>query len=197
MLTLPMDSSRQYLYAMAAFIFLGLMGWYYAQSPTVKSHQNSQVETPDAIVKGLNFTQYDKQGKRSKVVFTPEMHHFNKNNSNVFEHPLITLYREQEAPWTIKAWHGKSIDGSNKITLWKNVVLYQAASANNPERMVTTDKLNYYPNKQYADTEQEVQIQQAGLLVKSKGMHAYLDKDTIELLDHVRGRYEPSSSAKS
>ena len=187
-----MDNSRQTLYAMAAFIFLGVMGWYYAQPSAVSHHTDSKAEIPDAIVKGLSFTQFDKQGKPAKKVFTPEMHHFNNNNRNVFEHPLITLYREQEAPWIIKAWHGESINGSDKITLWKNVVLHQATSVNNPERTLTTHKLYYYPNKQYANTDQEVHIQQPGLSISSKGMRAYLDKNTVELNKHVRGRYEPS-----
>ena len=190
-----MDNSKQAIYAMIAFIFLGFMGWYYAQAPKHSMKAPSAEPLADAIVRGLNFVQYDQHGKRARVLFTPEMRIYNQDNRSVFEDPHISLYRDQSPPWSIKSQHGKSLDGSKTITLWRDVIMHQAASSQNPERTILTEEINYVPEKNYASTQQEITLQQDGLLVKSRGLHAYLDKQYVELLSKVRGRYEPQKKS--
>lgn len=193
-----MDSGRQYIFAFIALIMLGMMGWYYARPQKISISKEQISKLPDTIISGITFTQFDKKGSVSRVMFSPHMTHYEKSKINVFEHPKITLYKEEAPPWQINARHGRSTGGSSDITLWKNVILHQAQSAENQEKTITTDELHYYPDKQFASTQKDITFHQGGLLVKSLGMNAYLERQQIELLQQVWGRYEapPSPAIK-
>ena len=60
----------------------------------------------------------------------------------------------------------------------------------NRETVITSSRMTVFPQKQYAQTEQNVRIDGAGGVSTGKGMKAYLKESRIHLLSNVRGQYE-------
>ena len=62
--------------------------------------------------------------------------------------------------------------------------------AQNRDTIITSSRMTVFPQKQYAQTEQDVRIDGAGGVSTGKGMKAYLKESRIHLLSNVRGQYE-------
>lgn len=185
-----MIKSYHYIGLFTLLLLTGLLGWYIAR-PEQLNLLDSQTlaKTPDVLVYHLSVVKFDKTGKPAHRLLSPLMKHFSQSNLNLMQTPEITVYQNPQAPWLITADKGIAFDGMHKILFNNNVVLHQSASSRNKAHSVTTEKLYYYPKKQYADTDVEITLTQPGTLIKAQGMQAFIDEKRIKL-NHARGRHE-------
>lgn len=185
-----MSSGKQYIYGFIVLLGLGFMGWYYAQpQATVKLSHQQLANLPDATFIHLKVTQFNDAGQIASLLTIPQLVHYPANNTSIMQSPIITLYRPQQPPWVITARHGKSEQGSTQITLWEDVVLHQASGVNTKESTISTSKIVYFPKQQFATTDQNITLQQPGVIVHSQGMNAYLSQQRVQLLHQARGQY--------
>lgn len=146
---------------------------------------------PDTFMTNVNYYQYDDQGLLQSHLATPKVVHFPHKNTARFEKPRMMIYTEQHIPWYISADHGKSQQGVGQVYLWDHVVVHQPQEPNRAATTINTSRMTFYPQKSYAQTDQNVTITRPGSIVRAQGMTADFKQGIITLLSHSRGIYEP------
>ncbi len=185
-------TEKQYILGFLLLLVMGFSGWYYVQQNTRTANSNQNKTQPDFYVYGMTSSQFDKNGKLINKIVSPELTHYPEKNTFILLAPRIFVQRdEQQQPWNIAADHGKAENGSQTITLWNNVHLQQIAGKSNNQTTITTNKLVYFPNKKFAETDQAIKIVQPGMEINSIGMQAYLDQGDVKLLSKAEGQYNP------
>ena len=186
-----MIKNSYYIIAFIILICLGCVGWYIAKpQQLLLLDSKTLLNTPDAIINNLTVTKFNADGSIATRLITPQMKHIPNNNTSLLDKPNIISYQENQAPWKISALNGKAINGSEKVTLTNDVFIHQPASPHNKETNFHTEKLYYYPQRQYADTDIAITLTQPGTVIKAIGMQAYLEEKKIKFLNRTRGRYE-------
>src|SRR6266478_5427913 len=61
--------------------------------------------------------------------------HFN-DNASYFEQPKLYGHTKEGYPWTIRAQHGKTQQGTDKVYFWGQVNMYQAPYNKQPETTI-------------------------------------------------------------
>ncbi|WP_407312230.1 LPS export ABC transporter periplasmic protein LptC [Pseudomonas sp. nanlin1] len=103
--------------------------------------------------------------------------------------PDMQLYRGSVYPWHVQSERGEVNPDGTEVELIDSV---RVARTDQKQRatVITTSRMTVFPQKQYAQTEQNVRIDGAGGVSTAKGMKAYLNDSRINLLSNVRGQYE-------
>lgn len=185
-------------------IFLLLMGLAYSVWLLHKSKPNptpvvtQEVFRPDAYAETVLAIQINEQGIKHSEIRAPEVIHFPYENSANITKPSMIIYSDKgEEPWYISSDSGKSVEGSQKITLEENVVLHQPAGPKNQAITINTTLLNVMPKENLVTTDKPIVFTQPGIVVTSIGMNAYMNDKRVELLSHAKGTYDPTKADKS
>ena len=185
-----MNSSKHISFIFLLLIGLGFSGWLYLdankQNETIHDHSN----TPDGIMENATMLRFDEQGQLLNRIQADKLTHFPGNDSTQIEKPNIILFKANAKPWTITAKQGLASEGSDVITLQKQVNIRQPAGPSNAPTVIKTEKLTYLPKQQLAKTDQFITLEQPGITVTSIGMKAHLDTSQIELLSEAKGKYQ-------
>ncbi|MCF6807943.1 LPS export ABC transporter periplasmic protein LptC [Thiotrichales bacterium 19S9-11] len=107
--------------------------------------------------------------------------------------------KEGELPWNITSDHGYLSDHNEKLKLWGNVIIKRPGDGKDkPPLKITTSILYVYPNKDFAETDQPVKMEQLGSknIITGTGMKAHMNPEKIQLLSNVRSYYEDSENKK-
>ena len=151
---------------------------------------NALATSIDTVVTELTVYQFDKAGKLTHHLYTPELQHVPKNDTHELKSPQIKLMQPNQADWQIDANHAQAIHGGTEITFHGNVIVHQDKKGNT----LNTEELTYYMNEKLATSKMKVLFKQPGSTVQSKGMRAYLDKKYIQLLSQSHATFEPSDA---
>lgn len=172
---------------------VGLATWatllFYRPS-TINLSANS--ELPDAYMEDVTALVMDKQGKPQMKIVTPKLVHFDQENTTRLTTPIVSLYQKSSIPWYITSKYAKAIDGVERVDFWENVTITHPADAYNPNTVIKTQTLKVYPNKQLADTNDDITMVQPNLMIKALGMHADMNTGDVHLLSDARGEYVPN-----
>jgi len=183
-----MDNGRQIVYTFLAFVALGFSGWLYLhfQNP---DYNGTKDNTPDSIVYNIHISHFDETGKLAIKINSPQLIHYKRDDQSYFTKPRITIFNTKKAPWFISSEKGEAINGDSRVTLINNVNLHQPASSNNQATTILTNRLNFVPKQEVANTAEKIQLFQPGVMIKSVGMHADLKKSKVKLLSKVQARF--------
>lgn len=153
-------------------------------------------EFPEAYLIKADIRQYDSQGQLSYRMLSERAEHFqylpdrqSPRDYSLVTEPNITVHGEGEAPWRLTARRGRSEDGGERLRFIDNVQAWQQRG--DGRQIITTEALLIEPNRQYAETDKAVTMRSPRSQHTAVGLRAYLDRDYIELLSEVEGRYEP------
>lgn len=147
----------------------------------------------DSFLTNLSVKEFSKDGQLIHYLQTPLMQHHPKTNTNLLRKPHLIITENNQAPWEIRAEKARA-KKDHTITLIHHVMIEQKASESKASTLLKTEKMIYFPKEKRASTTQKVTIQQAKNHMQAVGMNAYLDDNKVELLSHVRGRYEPKQT---
>ena len=101
----------------------------------------------------------------------------------------MNIYRGTEFPWHVTSKRGEVNPDGTEVELIDSVRVARTDDKKR-ETVITSSRMTVFPQKQYAQTEQDVRIDGAGGVSTGKGMKAYLKESRIHLLSNVRGQYE-------
>jgi LPS export ABC transporter protein LptC len=153
---------------------------------------------PNAIAYNITANNFDDNGVLKSRLFAAQMIHYPKDNTTKVLQPKVILYdaNAKEEPWIITAKYANAINGTAKIILWDDVVIHQTAGKSNPDIIINTTSLTFYPKEQIAETNQPVTMTEKGQdnsvsTVKAVGIKANQKTGEIELLSNARGYYDP------
>ena len=163
---------------------------------TILSNNNTTTpenKMPDAIMNDVTATIYDKTGKISMRIVTPQLMHYTQQDATDFNNPEVTIYRNALQPWVIHSMHAESTNGMDNVQFWDNVTIHHPASYDSPATVIKTTTLTMHPNLQTAETPALITLIQPNITVNAIGMTADMNTGDIHLLSQARGEYAPTS----
>ena len=188
----PHYSNKQKIIGTALLLAAIISSWLVFQTAADKTPvKKTAGQHFDAFMNNVHAIHFNQSGRIEAEFFTPSMQHYPVNNVTEMNNPRFIIHIDGRAPWEISALNGKAYDGIKRFALWNQVVGYEAKSPANPEATITTDSLMIFPSQKYAETDKELIAQQPGLRIKSTGARICLNNHTIQLLEKVRGVYDP------
>lgn len=110
--------------------------------------------------------------------------------------PHLTVYKPDNTIWTIDAKRGDvtqpTLGQIDQVELSDTVILKRPPSPNLMPITLETEVLRYQPKKQYAETDQSITLTKPDLKITGVGMRAFLEKNTVELLNNVKSQFVSS-----
>lgn len=173
---------------------LGLSCWSIFISKHSETTFADTAHRPDAFMENVVATIINKEGNLTLKVEAPKMVHYTDNDTTDIETPHITMYRQSPEPWHINSNYAKATQGLDQIYFWDNVVIHHMSDIANPTTTMTTTTLTVFPDKQIAQTNDNVTLIQPDTTIHGLGMLANLNDGTVQLLSQARGEYVPSAS---
>lgn len=181
------------VYLSFAIVVMGLIGLVlYNQTKPLKSKQ-AQTQSEVTTLHQVHFVELDDSGQLNRQLDTPVLVHHTSSSRKTLKTPVIYLTRNKQ-PWIIQADEAQSNKDDSKIVLTGHVKISQFENDRKVSELQTT-ALNYYPQTQKVDTNQEIIYLSQGLTIHSKGLKADLHEETMELVSHARGTYVPNKKS--
>jgi len=187
-----MNAAKQAAWMFVALIGLACSGWYYASAPTVFTlNEQALSTTVDIVIRQLIVHQFDANGQLAHYLHTPLMQHTPFNNTHWLKNPHIKIAQKNQPPWDIRAEHATALHNGKQITFNKHVLIHQKKDAHTQESTLATEEITYFPENKLATTPKLVEFTQAGNVMKSTGMKAWLAENRVQLLSNAQGTYVP------
>ena len=143
----------------------------------------------DYYVINARSVQYLPDGKMQYEMTSDKVEHLKATEVTLLTNPDMNIYRGTEFPWHVTSKRGEVNPDGTEVELIDSVRVARTDDKKR-ETVITTSRMTVFPQKQYAQTEQDVRIDGAGGVSTGKGMKAYLKESRIHLLSNVRGQYE-------
>lgn len=145
---------------------------------------------PDFFMENARIRQLNAQGTVSYELTTERATHLASDESTLLEEPYLEFYREGESqPWELTARHGQAERGGDRVRLTEQVELQQQLPDRELTRL-TTELLDVYPQRDYAETDQPVRIEAANGVTTGVGMQVQFNDGIMTLLSNIRGEHE-------
>jgi lipopolysaccharide export system protein LptC len=144
---------------------------------------------PDFFMDNPRIRQLNEQGQPLYDLSSDRAAHQADRDVTELDEPRLRFYREGDsAPWDMRARYGEVRDKGEQVELSQNVIIEQQLDGQATRRLATPE-LSVFPRRDYAETDQAVRIEAAGVTTAS-GMKAYFNDGRVELLSNVRGEHE-------
>lgn len=133
---------------------------------------------PDLYMRNATITQFTKTGERQHKISANLFTHFPLTDITTLRAPDMTLYPSDQGalPWDIVARHGRLLPNvgfrDEIVELWEEVLAIQSDLEGNFIN-IRTDSLTVHPDKDYAETDQKVIIDDNSGRTTAAGMKAY------------------------
>ncbi len=114
---------------LAIAIIVGLSIWLLNNLNHSYQSPAATVEYPNAYMLDVTATQMNDEGTPESILKSPQMIHYQKDNSTLITLPDMYNYSPDEPTWHITAINGKANDGIDIVYLWQNVVAQQFTSS--------------------------------------------------------------------
>jgi lipopolysaccharide export system protein LptC len=143
----------------------------------------------DYYATNAHTVQFNLQGTRQYEMTGNKVEHMKVSQITYVTTPDVYMYRGTEFPWHIQSVRAEVNPDGTQVELIENV---RVARTDEKKRttIITGPRMTVFPQKQYAQTEQNVRIEAAGSVTTATGMKAYLNDSRMNLLSNVRGQYE-------
>lgn len=169
--------------------------WLYHQVVQDRTRTDgSQRQDPDGFADDIDLSSLDAAGRLTNRLWAKRMLHYPHDDSTTLDAPYLELYRPDEPPWQVRAREGRIASGGVEILLEGDVDIQRAGTAALRPAHFTTDSLRVFPEREYAETDAPVTYRSTGLVVRSLGMRAHLDRGQVELPARVRATHQPQGT---
>ncbi len=169
-------------------------GWiYFTASHSISAQEASRKDTPDAFAENIIVSTLNPNGQLTQRLWAEYSEHFPKRDTTRLQTMRMELQRNDGPPWQVKSAQALIMKGGEKVQLSGNVELHRAGGPANKRTEAYTDLIDFWPDRDYAETDKPVRFQQPGLEVTAVGMRAYLEKDEVELLSRVHAIQQPNA----
>lgn len=172
----------------------GLIFTLFSQRDAKPEHsQKITYAHPQEYMKGVSVFSYTDEGLLKHHLSADYWAYIPEQQESELTTPHLTVYKPDNTIWTIDAKKGNvtqpSIGQIEQVELSDSVILKRPPSANLMPITLETEVLRYQPKKQYAETDQAITLIKPDLTITGVGMRAYLNKNTVELLNNVKSQF--------
>lgn len=145
----------------------------------------SEVETrepsrndPDLYMVNADIARFDNTGKIQHKLRASRFTHFPVSDITILKDPNLDLFSDEDGPWNIAARHGRLLPESTHdqqlVELWEHVIAEKETPAGNFTN-IQTESLFIFPQADYAETDQKVQIDDDSGRTTAAGMEAWFE----------------------
>lgn len=153
---------------------------------------------PYAVLHDARTSHFDETGTLNYEFDAVTLKHFRADMQNSSDEdymlitaPKLTIYGDAN-PWHVTAKQGKVMAQGEKLTLWDDVKVWQAANIKNEGAMeLTTQTIDIYPIQKRIATDAHVHIVAPNGIVDANGLEVDMVTQRIKLLANVRGKHDP------
>lgn len=163
--------------------------------PATEATALAQVNEPDSFFRDFVATRMDVSGHPLHRIEAQRLDHFPLTDTAEVVNPQVTIFRPGEEPWRVTARRGLIETKTERLILIGDVLM-QHRGANNQELHVRTSNLLLATVEQFAQTDEQVDVEHSTTTVHGVGLRADLRQGRYSLLDEVIGRYLPASKGK-
>jgi len=190
---------------------LAILSWWLkdSASPERNSIDDNIRHDPDYYAENLVTYSMDKTGNIYFQLKVKHIEHYPDDDSLTLLKPEITIYKDQQAQWTISSENGVVSANGDEVVLSNSVIAIQSMihsttkstrhsttgntnnDANKQARglILTTEKLVIKPTLKFAETELDVRLQDANGSTLATGLKVDMENNIIQLLSNVKGSY--------
>ena len=134
---------------------------------------------PDLYMLNAEINQFDDTGHLQHTLSAVRFTHFPLTDLTTMKTPTLSLKVTEGSPWQITSREGRILPSSNYrdevVELWDSVLAEQSGR-NGRFMNIQTDSLTVYPDREYAETDEKVYIDNQAGRTTAAGMKAFLDK---------------------
>lgn len=170
---------------------LGAIGYWNVSPESFLEKPVAQVDESaiDYYAINAHSVQYLPDGKMQYDMTADKVEHVQTSQVTLLTKPDMQLYRGTVYPWHVTSDRGEVNPDGSQVELIDSVRIARTDQKSRAT-LITSSRMTVFPQKQYAQTDQDVRIDGAGGVSTAKGMKAYLNDSKINLLSNVRGQYE-------
>lgn len=150
-----------------------------SRAPLDKNDGKSRHD-PDYIVERFEVRRFDKQGNLQHTVVADQMRHYPDDDSTVVMSPRLTYHRAP--PTFVVAREAQISSGGEHVELIDDVRVTRAGLAGKPDTVLTTTRLDAWPDDEIAKSSVPVNITQGQSHVEGSGLSAD-NKTSIYVLE--------------
>lgn len=177
-------------------IFLGI--YLFKDDSTNKKSIDSISELPQEYMRNVDITHFNEQGNIKDNITASFWAYLPGQKMSQILEPRLSLIKENNHVWHIKAKHGIALHPSlqskvTKLELEDNVTISRPKSLDIAPIDVITQKLDYFPDKEHVQTREFVKMIKPGLQITGTGLEGYLNKNWVELQSNVKTTYISSN----
>lgn len=174
------------------FLLMAATFWLNSQVQSSVTDPNKKLRhDPDYIIDNFTATTLDEQGKISIVMSAKKMWHYPDDDTTLLELPQIISLTAEQPPMHMTALKGEFSAKGDEVFLRDNVVIVRPQYAKQSELTFNTSYLHVLPNKNTADTNQEVTLVDANTKLNSLGMEMNYKSRIVKFKSRVKTVYEP------
>ena len=134
---------------------------------------------PDFYMLNATISQFDEEGELQHQIAANRFTHFPLTDLTTMKFPALALGRTRDSvPWEITSNEGRILPSSDYreeiVELWSDVLASKSGSGDNFVN-IQTDSLTVYPERDFAETDDTVHIDNQSGRTTAAGMKAFLD----------------------
>lgn len=184
---------KSFIYLLILLCLASLTGGLVWNTINPTSHNVLINNSYDAFATHIIATQFSTAGEKKYELLSPRLNYFNTKNKTRANQPQLYIYNQQKEAWLITANYALASQGAGKIEFIRNVDISGAYTKNNKSTHLLTEKISYFPEKNFARTELPVTIVQPGFLVQAIGAEANFTTGEVNLLSKITGSYDSNT----
>lgn len=177
---------------------LGLLGvtyWLNQQvQPEPPKSDGSGRHDPDAIMENFSAIRLNEEGHPRFIMAAKKMLHYPDDDSTQLEVPRLTMLSAEHPAMHVIAKRGLVSSRGDEVFLHDDVEVLREASLQREELTLHTEYLHVVPDRDWADTDRAVTIEDVHNTVHAIGMEMDNKARTLKLLSQVRSEHVPKKS---
>ncbi len=183
---------RTVLFVVAAMAVTALATWLSRELEfSRQADEQARRHVVDYFFNRFTTVTMDEQGVPTYRLTAERLEHYGDTDTMELTRPTLVLHQPDGSDWHARAERGWVGRNGNLVRLSGNVVLVQPGKGDREPLRLTTEQLRIRPKKDYADTDEPVEITSHYSRTTAVGMQAFLREDRVILLSEVRGIHEP------
>lgn len=165
-----------------------IFSWDNSEQPALQAIQH-----PQEYMKGIAMRAFTEEGTLKDELEAAYWAYLPEFSESKLTAPRLTVYKPDKSIWHIVAQEGTvhqpKLGAIEQVELRENVVVERPALPTLPPIKVETSLLRYQPKTEYAETDQYITLSKPDLKITGVGMRAFLDKNSVEILNDVKTYY--------
>ncbi|MFA6921439.1 MAG: LPS export ABC transporter periplasmic protein LptC [Gallionella sp.] len=190
-----MTLASRFRYWLPLLPLLALLGFVYWLDNQVQQEviaaARSLRHDPDGIMDNFSATTMSGQGVPRMLLSAKQMRHFPDDDSTELELPLITMLSPERPTVFMNGLRGNISSRGDEVILRDKVRVLREAAGTQSAMTLHTEYLRVLPNKEWADSDQAVVMNEQNTIVHAVGMEMDNKTHILKLLSHVRSEHLP------